>query len=320
MPGESFEIQTLDVTTSVTVTYGNIGPTYPHAVWLEDAQKMAFLANRTAGQQLFLSTGSTFPPTQLGSHGFRSALASTGDRVIALEMGKEAPVLFDSEGNRLPMPPINVLQYGLNDPMAMFGTQMHWHPFEDKVALFDIGGALIFDLLTGEAQDFDLNDNDIQIQFTERFSGGPFWPINGEWSPDGQRMAIKLVLGMPNPFFQQSWLVILNPASHEVTNIPLPFEVLTDFAWAPNSRQLLVVGKEMISAKEEDANIFLVDGSTSEVRLLEQFSISMLGGYGGYTLAWSPDGQRLVYRCRPGDMPTDLFALCETNVMIGVTQ
>jgi Tol biopolymer transport system component len=197
---------------------------------------------------------------------------------------------------------------------------MRWHPFEDKVAMFDIGGLLIFDLTTDALQPFDLNDNDIEVEYTERFTGGPFWATNGEWSPNGQSIALKLVLGMPNPFFKQSWLVTLTPTSREVTDIALPFAVLLDLAWAPNSRQLLVIGKERISDKEWDANIFLVDVSTNEVRLLEQFSTSALGGYGGYTLAWSPDGHKLVYRCRPGDMPTDAFALCEANVMMGEVQ
>ena len=318
MPGESFEIQTLDVTTGVTVTYGNIGPTYPHAVWLEAAQKMAFrsAAGRT---RLLLSDGINEPA--IVTHGnFRQSLAGHGNKVMVLNEGAESPLLFDGDSNSLPVPPINLLAYGLNTPMRPYGPEICWHPFEDRVAMFDIGGLLIFDLLTGEVQDFDLNDNDIQVQFTERFSGGPFWAVNGEWSPDGQNIAFKLVLGMPTPFFKQSWLVILNPASHEVTSIPLPFEVLLDLAWAPNSRQLLVVGKERISGKEGDANIFLADVSTNEVRLLDQFSTSALGGYGGYTLAWSPDGYRLVYRCRSDDMPTDVFALCETKVTLGVTQ
>ncbi|MCA9325099.1 hypothetical protein KDA23_03490, partial [Candidatus Saccharibacteria bacterium] len=131
-------------------------------------------------------------------------------------------------------------------------------------------------------------------------------------------LALELVRS--ESMFGRSWLVLLERSTGRIQNIPIPSALLSDYAWAPNSHQLFVIGRDQVAPREWVSTVYFLDTLTGDYRIIDSLSGLALGGYRGYGTAWSADGRRLLYRCRLATMPRDVFGVCESTVMIGDVQ
>src|SRR4030095_11068334 len=120
-----------------------------------------------------------------------------------------------------------------------------WHPTELKVAIFDIGGFVVLDLTTGNIQSYELSTTT------------PMWAVDAEWSPDGKKMALGLV--KDDPFYSKMELGVLDMASGAIQLISVPLTLITDLAWAPNSRQVIAAGHQRTGQDTYLSNLFLAD-------------------------------------------------------------
>ena len=171
-------IQTLHTSDLALRTYGEVPPSYPEIAWLADGQRMAFLKPESGTTALYLSDGNGELPMRIATGNFRGAFAGRGNQVIVVESGATSPRLFDSDGHSLPLPPINLLEYGVNHTNISQSTTIRWHPTEPKVAIFDIGGFVVLDLITGNIQRYELS------------------MLTPMWAPSGVLMARRWLWGL----------------------------------------------------------------------------------------------------------------------------
>jgi hypothetical protein len=172
---------------------------------------------------------------------------------------------------------------------------MAWQPGTSLVFLYSEGG-----MQNGGGYTFVLNADTGQV--CELDLGG--WAVKARWSSDGRYLAIVRAAISSYPAYSTD-LVVLEPATgklsaKEVT--PQKTEsrhYVDDFAWAPDNRHLLAVGR--VSSYHnvgppESAGLYLVDFVSDQV-------VSLLPAYTFYAnmsqdnLAWSPDGSKVLIRC-----------------------
>ena len=120
------------------------------------------------------------------------------------------------------------------------------------------------------------------------------WALEAQWSPDGKKLAIIATAGyLPNTV---RFLLLLNPQTNELSEIPVPPEFVDEVSWAPGSRILLTKGgKGIIPPGFGLPGTMLVDVEALEQREVPLFPEGLLGG----DTAWSPDGTKVVFVCRP---------------------
>jgi hypothetical protein len=96
---------------------------------------------------------------------------------------------------------------------------------------------------------------------------------------------------LPNTF-----LALFDVASQRTTSISLGYNYVTDVAWAPNSRQLLVMAVIGNQNAYDQGGLFLVDMLTNDyVRVLPDLEL-WIGEFGA-GLAWSSDGANVAVYC-----------------------
>lgn len=297
---ELFEIQTLDVSTGVTVSYGSTGPTSAKVVWLTRYEKMAFLRTTPEGIFLNISSGEASQPIVPTTRRLnRDAIASNGNQVMVLEMGASMPRLFDGAGDEVSLAPIDLHLFGINpiDPYTL-GPFMEWHPYDSRVAIWGKQGFVVYDTISGNVTPYDLHTDQ------------GYWALSAKWSPNGQKIA--LAYAQYDPPFNIMWLKILDVASGSLASLTLPLHYISDIAWAPNSMQLLVGGHRIFQA-DRQFEVYLVDVYTKESRKISSISQNFLTGSGDTSLAWSNDGTKVLYSCLPLESPNE-FGVCETTV------
>lgn len=295
-------LQTLDVTTGVTKSYGYTGPTYPKVVWFDSVQKMAFLQTTPNGIFLNISGGITEKPiVPATARLLRDAIAGQDDRVMVLEIGAQMPRMFDSDGNELSLPAIDLHKYGLNPPEPYeLGPFMQWHPSLPKVAIWGKQGFIVFDIQSGEITSYDLD------------AAHGYWAISARWSPNGRKIA--LALAQNDIPFNMMWLRILDITTGSLETIPLSLHWISDIAWSPNSRQMAVGGHRILQS-ERLFEVYLVDTHTKEFRKIPEVSEGFLAGYRDAGLTWSKNGRTLLYSCIPAESTVD-FGICESLVTV----
>jgi len=118
------------------------------------------------------------------------------------------------------------------------------------------------------------------------------------WSSDGRYLAIIR--------FPTLDLIVLDTITGKLTTLNIIPQEMTgahyvlDFVWAPDNQHLLAIGDiDLGRGTQEKINLYLVD-------LLSGQSVNIFPAYWLYTntppsMAWSPDGSKLVIRC-----PTDI--------------
>jgi len=166
---------------------------------------------------------------------------------------------------------------------------------------------LLIDTKEGVIREIDLG--------TER-PGGEGFPrgaLDAQWSPDGQQLAIVSTFGdfLPRP----TQLLILDPWGEKVHEIRRPpGAIFSEVDWAPKGKVLLVSGLEVISEGTFLPRMWLVDVKMESMRDLASFPVARSEDPRGGA-AWSPDGKRIIFYCRPKSASGS--ALCLTFVEVG---
>jgi len=107
-------LRTWDVNTGQVQTYGKIGPMWPTAAWLADAQKVAFLAPLRGTGSLHIASAAEQHEIEVVKGNFWGTTTGHGNQVMVLASKQETPYLYDDQGNRLSIPTLNLHNYGLN--------------------------------------------------------------------------------------------------------------------------------------------------------------------------------------------------------------
>lgn len=296
------QIQVIDFRTNHAATFGAVGATYPKIVWLGKSEKLAYLENVAGEIRLRISGGEGESIVQpLTQNLVRDALTAQDDKLLVLEVGSQSPLLIDSTGEQEFLPPVSLQEFSINLALpAFFGPSMKWHPIEPKVAIYDRHGFVVLELDTGRVAPFDIN----QAQ--------DFWVFDASWSPNGQKMALQYV--QHDPPFDLVRLAILDIAAQKIQEFQVPLTWLSDVVWSPNGQQVLVAGHQIIDAQRV-FEVYVVDISSGKSRKVELLSSYFLPTLENVNLAWSWDGKRLLFSCKPRDLSA-VIALCESSVTI----
>ncbi len=286
------------------------------AVWLASTQQFAVTSAGDHTATLSF-VGLAGPPAKLVTQGnFTDQIAGHNNRVMVVPFRQEAPLFFDGTGNPVTLPPLNLHTYGINAPLGSIGGIVRWHPTEPNVIISDQGGFIIFNTETGVVQPYNLHLPKDPLSPPVESDGDP-WAFDAQWSPDGLTIAIAHVEG-DLPFRNGTRLVLLNVATGNLQWVQLPrFFYADDIAWAPNSRQLLVAGKDNSSLPVRKFVLYLVDLTSGEFRLLDSFTNLLVTGWIDDSLAWSSDGTHFIFRCFPPTGTNAVIALCASTVVIG---
>lgn len=155
-------------------------------------------------------------------------------------------------------------------------------PNGDWIAHYNIEGLQLVNSRTGEIKIINLGGNESE----------PLWAQDVKWSPDGQKMALIVTQGeFPIPF---SDLFILDWPSGTLQKLGDTFAYITDVAWAPDSRHILL--KPIIDEKDGFAitALYITDVSAVPSELVPvPIPIEGLTGSSG-SLSWSPDGRTVL--------------------------
>ncbi len=196
---------------------------------------------------------------------------------------------------------------------APWALRAAWQPKGALLAVYNDEGFYLLDTAQGSACTLDLNPApDLSNQ----------WAIRATWSPDGQLLAIITTQGSLGSL-SRGRLSILDTATNDLRHFDLGVDYISQLAWAPNSRQLLALGKAPPVGEIgfSAAGLYLVDALSGAVQHVLPDTVVFPGGYwfDGGALAWSPDGRQLLVLCpvweQLRDSPTAI-RLCR----IAVTQ
>ncbi|HEY9153332.1 MAG TPA: hypothetical protein VIN60_10635 [Anaerolineales bacterium] len=169
--------------------------------------------------------------------------------------------------------------------------EMAWQPGTSLVFLYSEGA------MDGGGYTFILNADTGRV--CELKFGG--WAQTAHWSSDGRYLAIirSTTYGFPT---YSAELTVLDTTTGKLTTLDvIPQEIegqhyVDDFVWAPDNRHLLAIGDIDTSRNSQDKiGLYLVDFVSGQ-------SVNILPAYALYTnspqsMAWSPDGSKLVVRC-----------------------
>ena len=127
---------------------------------------------------------------------------------------------------------------------------------------------------------------------------GPIYPLHVVWSPNGRFLAMIVTADDPRELLHSSRLEVLDTIHGAIHRIDLPVRIVTEIAWAPNSRQILILGQTNISHTGLSVEkLYLSDASSGVYRaVLPDWSLAG-GGPWGTNMAWSPDGNLLAVAC-----------------------
>ncbi len=103
---------------------------------------------------------------------------------------------------------------------------------------------------------------------------------------DGQQHA-------PTPIVsaRSGWPSLGDDQGHAVWTVDQPDEQLVDLAWAPDSRHLLVVGRQQPSLGMERTSLRWLDTTTGTAQLLALLPSEVVPG----SYVWRPDGHALAF-------------------------
>jgi len=132
------------------------------------------------------------------------------------------------------------------------------------------------------------------------------------WSPNGRYLAVIKSVGPMLPLWQVYDMSVLDTATGklypiDVTKLnppagtPCCTDIIGDFAWGPDNRHLAVIGSAVSFGTSPPAPrtfLYLVDFLSEKIDSLFP-SIQFYSAWWGTSLAWSPDGSKVLALC-PG--------------------
>ncbi len=243
-------------------------------------------------------------------HGWRLIARPDGGQIIYLEIvGKNSYQFYSqmvSQGSleSKQLIPFNGIQfpnseYSTNYAIAIGG----WRPTTTQILLnsseYAPGGSysFLFDINTGKICSLD---------FGNTAWGERQWAITARWSPNGRYLAIIRTTGsIPIGFSNLAVLDTMTGNLYTLAFSPQNVEgrrYVWDVAWAPDNYHLAAIGRVSAfphcapNCMEEVGRLYLVDFVSGNADLLFP-SFQFTGGGLGDSLAWSPDGTKILANC-----------------------
>ncbi|MBS1968477.1 MAG: hypothetical protein JST60_22320, partial [Chloroflexi bacterium SZAS-1] len=138
------------------------------------------------------------------------------------------------------------------------------------------------------------------------------------WSPDGRYLALNTAIERVRGDIYSTDIMIIDTIDGSSTMLEAPFSSSYGFAWLPNGRQFITIGKTYaLSAGKRRTHLFLADFHTRQlVAVLPAFFTGTSEYHGGDgLLSLSADGQLLAFQCLK---PTNLTegAICITRITL----
>lgn len=125
-------------------------------------------------------------------------------------------------------------------------------------------------------------------------NGYPRFTWDARWSPDGRYLAMLTSARFPGELLPFADLTFLDRVTGELKHFnPSPRRMVTDFIWAPNSRQLIILGKESFGQGLLLQRLFLIDALTNQANvILDNFVFGTRGN--NAQLAWSSGNEYIA--------------------------
>lgn len=280
-------VNILDGSVKVYATVNEPGNIW-QPVWLSEVQGVTYISldiqagkqnlmlGQGEGKTALLSSNASLPLIPLASLKQGNGLAvfsQDGQRIRRVSSdGKEAdslPVSFD-------------LLLRLEQKIAKTFHDITIQPDGNWFAYYNSEDFQLFNPNTGEIREIDLGGSGFE----------KLWVMYAKWSPNGQKLALIVTAGgIPIDF---SNLYILDWSNSKSYKVDVPFNFVSDVAWAPDNKHLLF--EAVVDQKEgSDINaLFITDTSTKSEILPVSVPITGLGSNFGGGLSWSADGRTVL--------------------------
>jgi hypothetical protein len=203
-------------------------------VWLPHTQQIAYLAQDETGALGLYFSASNNQGTNLLTQGNVSpplVPAPDGKSVIVLDKQRRQLLKSNEEVKNIPKltlaQPLPVTKGG---PFARY--QAAWSNKTNWVAYYNSEKFVLVNPPTGETQNVDLGMTSGLEQF---------WAIHAVWRPDGEELAVIVTSDSPVQTITFTRLAIFNPTTGEIQLIGDNFAYVTNVAWAPDNRHVLLV-------------------------------------------------------------------------------
>jgi hypothetical protein len=288
-------VETFNVRTGELRRYGERHSNSAKPVWLEAYDAVAYddLLLEEKRAELIISFGESEEKERAASHLYSSHIAAdvSGQRLVFFaEPQCNRLSVFDvaqEKGEVLPLtlPSLEDL-VASGQPYLPMSYQIAWQPRTNLLAIYNNIVFFLADLDTRQPQEIDLGIKSV-------YESDKIWAFQAEWSPDGRYLALGTSAGdLPLEFTDPT---ILDTATGELHTIDLGLRHnVHDFAWAPNSRHLIVMGYTHIQEGYASLGLFLVDVLTGKFRrVLPDYE----AGTGAWGLDWSMDGKTIALEC-----------------------
>lgn len=117
-------------------------------------------------------------------------------------------------------------------------------------------------------------------------NGQPRFTWDARWSPDGRYLAMLTSARFPGELLPFADLTILDRITGELKHLnPSSRRMVTDFIWAPDTRHLIILGKESSDQGLSLQRLFLIDALTNQANVvLDDFVFGTRGN--NAQLAW----------------------------------
>lgn len=284
------EIATLSLATGQTEIYGRRASEFipRKPIWLADLGKMAFIGadpnlprpeHSLRPQHLWLTSSGTVSLTNPLLENVNAATGH-GHTVLAIQCSANTVLSVDAATGAHTALPVDLSTYGF-DTCGSY-LQMVQHPNLLLAAIFDPHNFIVLNLATGEIHEIDLGEVNSEVDY------GKLWASVAAWNPATDRLAVAAMTGLPAHLMH---LMTVDVDGGPVNEIPSPLTWISDIAWAPNGKQILLQGQQSTTLEQE---FYLLDTYTNEVRQIDLFPPSTFGSLRGWNLGWLPDGSKLI--------------------------
>ena len=269
---------------------------------------MFFDIDRKAGtykldRQIRVSYGTTDQDQILVHNLSELVLAVKPDGSTLIYLADKKILGWDQSLNAIPSVPFDLTHWDYatskrNNQPVLYQTA--WQPNSSNVLLYSAG-------YTGDGGYTFILDTDTGSICELEIDG---WAKSARWSSDGRYLALHRSITYGYTDFPADMMIVLDTLTGKLSVVYfIPKEKkerfsIIDFAWAPDNRHLLALRQDVKSLPR----LYLADFISGQ-------SVNILPGSNLYatrpdTLAWSPDGSKLVFRC-----PTKLIdRICFVSV------
>lgn len=336
------KLDVFDSRTGEVTTYAEREQDGP-AFWLRDRRNkkevVAYMVRKTVVDQQGVSrfqheVWMSQEPGKRSQHLFtfpqkRWTLASTIESGTAIDPATDSLILFN--GVKTQKPDFSPVVSQVFQTISLPADPFAWHSAEDDgrpsrpsplSAANQPGGEFVAVYGYPHLFLYDVNAHQPCVVDLGRppGEGGSNYPLSLAWSPDGRFLAMIVTSDDPRELLHYSHLEVLDTTQGMIHRIDLPARIVTEMAWAPNSRQILILGQVAISHTGLSVEkLYLSDALSDAYRtVLPDWSLAG-GGPWGTNMAWSPDGNLLAIACPSvGDQDEELvsYQICLTQSRI----